>query len=89
MLDGLATASCMVIVGVVSIDAPPPFSPGGSLVLFSLDLGGAASRRLPGIEIIFGRKWSMVSVRVSSIITVQLTGSALMNNLHQLSLNSV
>ena len=80
MVDGLATASCVSLVDVGSIKAPLPGSPGVYPDLFSLACGYTASQRLPGMEMLSGRKWTIVSVRVHGIISVHLTGSSLVFN---------
>ena len=77
MVDGLATASCVSLVDVGSIKDPLPGSPGVDPDLFSLACGYTASQKLPGREMLSGRKWTTVSVRIHGIISVHLTGSSL------------
>ena len=88
MVDGLDTASCFSLVDVVSRDAPPPESPGGSPTLLSLACGGASSQRLPVMETISGRKLTVVSVDISSIhLTVRCNCEYLPENLVEISFN--
>ena len=79
MVDGLTTVSCVSLVDVCGLGAPPPGSPGGAPSLFSLACEGAASRGLPGMETFSGLKWPVMSVRVNGISFVHLTRSALVN----------
>ena len=73
------TTSCTCIVGLVSLVVPPPTTPAVTPTLFYQDWGGATSLRLPGMETLYGWKWTVVSVHIGSIISVHLNGSALVN----------
>ena len=51
--------------------------------------GSVASLRLPGMDTLSGRKWTVVKLQVRWVISVRLTGRALVKNWKKILLNSV
>ena len=85
--DWLATKSWVSIVDVGGLGAPPPESTGGSPTLFCRACGDAVSRRIPGMEMLSGRKWIIASVHVSGTRYGHLTNSELVNTFRKILLN--